>query len=180
MTETEGRRTTTHILSGLTHEHKSLSVGDDLRSVESLFKVIDELLLVATECFFLRTRDDFASADTFLFKGRQTPSEDGLSDQGDYGRDEQLAREKHKCRLTGDTGFKGGNSSPLASALLSSRVENLIDHMFTIVILEFEDVGGDVDQERVENTLVPVNENIRDLVAGEVETVPEDVVGLSN
>ena len=52
--------------------------------------------------------------------------------------------------------------------------------MFTIVILELEDVGGDLDQERVENTLVPVNENIRDLVAGEVETVPEDVIGLSN
>ena len=91
MTEKEGRSMTTHILSGLTHEHKSLSVGNDLGSVEGLFKVIDELLLVAAEVFFLRTRDNFASADTFLLEGRQTPGEDGLSDQGDCGRDEQSA-----------------------------------------------------------------------------------------
>jgi hypothetical protein len=60
----------TYILGGLTHEHKSLGVGDDLGSVESLFKVIDELVLVAVEGLFLGTRDDFASADTLLLEGR--------------------------------------------------------------------------------------------------------------
>lgn len=80
----------THILSGLTHEHESLSVRDDLGSIESLFEVIDELFLVAVEDLFLRAGDDFASADTFLLERRQTPGEDGLSDQGDCGRGEQL------------------------------------------------------------------------------------------
>lgn len=76
----------THILSGLAHEHESLSVGNDFRGVESLFKVIDELFLVAVEDLFLRTSDNFASTDTLLLKGRQTSGEDGLSDQGDCGR----------------------------------------------------------------------------------------------
>ena len=80
----EARNVVTHIFGGLTHEHESLSVGNDLGGVESLFKVIDELALVAVEDFFLRTRDDFASPDTLLLEGRQTPSEDGFSDQGDY------------------------------------------------------------------------------------------------
>lgn len=76
----------THLLGGLTHEHESLGVGDDLGGVESLFKVINELALVTMECLFLGTRDNFASADALLLEGRQTPSEDGLSDQSDYGR----------------------------------------------------------------------------------------------
>ena len=59
----------THILGSLTHEHKPLGVGDDLGGVESLFKVVNELLLIAVERLFLGTRDDFAGADTLLFKG---------------------------------------------------------------------------------------------------------------
>ena len=73
----------THIFRGLAHEHESLSVGDDLGGIEGLFKVIYELFLVTVEGLFLRTRDDFAGADTLLFEGRQTPSENSLSDQGD-------------------------------------------------------------------------------------------------
>jgi hypothetical protein len=76
----------THIFGGLAHEHESLSVGNDLGRVESLFEVIDELLLVAVEDLLLRTRDNFAGADALLLERRQTPSEDGLSDQGDYRR----------------------------------------------------------------------------------------------
>ena len=76
----------THLLGGLAHEHESLSVGDDFGSVESLFKVIDKLFLIAVECLFLRARDDFASTDTLLLEGRQTSGEDSLSDQRDYRR----------------------------------------------------------------------------------------------
>lgn len=64
-----------------------MSVGDDLGRVESLFEIIDELLLVAVEDLFLRTRDNFAGANALLLEGRQTPGENGLPDQGDYGRD---------------------------------------------------------------------------------------------
>ena len=76
----------TYVLSGLTHEHESLRVRNDLGGVESLFKVIDELSLVAMKDLFLRTGDEFASAGTLLLEGRQTPGEDGLSDQGDCRR----------------------------------------------------------------------------------------------
>ena len=83
-------------------------------------------------------------------------------------------------RLTRDTGIEGSNSSPFTGTFLSSRVEDLVNHGFTIVVLELEDVGGYVDQEGVEDTLVPFEEDIRDLVGGEVEAVPEDVIGLSD
>jgi len=83
-------------------------------------------------------------------------------------------------RLTWNTGIEGSDGSPFTSALLSGRVENLINHVFTIIILELEDVGGDVYQERVEDTLVPREEDIRDLIVGEIETMPEDVIGFSN
>ena len=75
----------THLLGSLTHEHESLGVGDDLGGVESLFEVDDKLFLVAVEGLFLRTGDDFASANALLLKGRQTPGEDSLADQGDCG-----------------------------------------------------------------------------------------------
>ena len=75
-----------HIFSGLTHEHESLGVGDDLGGVEGLFKVIYELFLVAAEGLFLRTSDDFTGTNALFFQGRQAPGEDGLPDQGDYGR----------------------------------------------------------------------------------------------
>jgi len=88
--------------------------------------------------------------------------------------------EKYKFRLTWNTGIEGSDSSPFTGTLLSSRVENLIDHVFVIVVLELEDVGGDVDQERVEDTLVPLEEDIRDFIIGEIETMSEDVIGLSN
>ena len=81
-----GLNTTTHILCGLAHEHEALSIRDNLGSIKGLFEVVDELLLVAVEWLFLRTRDDLACANAFLFKRGQTPSEYGLSDQGDYRR----------------------------------------------------------------------------------------------
>ena len=83
-------------------------------------------------------------------------------------------------RLTRNTSIEGSDGSPFTGTLLTSRVEDLVNHEFTIVVLEFEDVGGDVDQEGVENALVPLEEDIRNLVVGEIETVPEDVIGFSN
>ena len=83
-------------------------------------------------------------------------------------------------RLTRDTSIQGSNSSPFTGTLLSSRVEDLVNHGFTIVVPELEDVGGDLDQEGVKDTLVPLREDVRDLVVGEIKTVPEDGVGLSN
>ena len=83
-------------------------------------------------------------------------------------------------RPTWNAGIEGSDSSPFTGTLLSSRIEDLINHGCTVIIFELEDVGCDVDQEGVEDTLVPLEEDIRDLIVGEIETVPEDVIGLSN
>ena len=72
-----------YLLRGLTHQHEALSVRDDLRRVESLLEVIDELLLVALELLLLRAADDLARTDTFLLDRRQATSKDGLTDEGD-------------------------------------------------------------------------------------------------
>ena len=89
-------------------------------------------------------------------------------------------KDKDKFRQTWDTGFKGSDSSPFPSTLLSGRVEDLIDHGFTVIILELENVGGYFDQERVKNTAIPAGEDFRNLIVGEIQSTPEDFIGLSN
>jgi hypothetical protein len=63
-----GKDERTHILGGLAHKHETLGIGDDLGGVQSLFEVINELLLVTMESLFLRARDDFAGANALLFE----------------------------------------------------------------------------------------------------------------
>ena len=74
----------TNLLSGLTHEHEALGVGDDLRRVECLLQVVDELLLVALEGLLLRAGDDLAGARALGFDGGQATSEDGLTNERDW------------------------------------------------------------------------------------------------
>ena len=170
----------THVFGGLAHEHKALSVGDNLGGIESLFKVIDKLQLVAAEGLLLRTRDHFASAFALLLEGRQTPGEDGLSNQSDWDGKQWQGGIDICFQLTWNTGFERSNGGPFSSTLLSSRVEDLINHEFAIIVLEPENVGGDIDQERVEYTLIPFSEDVRDLVVGEIETMSKNFIGFSN
>lgn len=85
-----------------------------------------------------------------------------------------------QLQLTWNTGVKGSNSSPFTSTLLASRVEDLVNHGFTVVVLELEDVCGDINQKGVKDALIPFEEDIRDLIVGDVKTAPEDVIGLSD
>ena len=80
--------------------------------------------------------------------------------------------------LTRHTSIEGSDCSPFTSTLLTSLIKNLAYEGLTIVILELEDVGGDVDQERVKNTLVPLEEDVSDLVVADLETALEDVICL--
>ena len=82
--------------------------------------------------------------------------------------------------LTGNAGVESSNSCPLAGTLLASLVEDLADHGLTIVILELEDVGGDLNEEGVKNALVPLDENVGNLALGDTKAALEDVVGLSD
>ena len=54
------------LLGSLTHEHEALSVGDDLGRIQSLLKVINELLLVTLELLLLRARDGLSGTGTLL------------------------------------------------------------------------------------------------------------------
>jgi hypothetical protein len=129
----------TVFLSGLTHEHESLGVGHDLGGVKGLFEVIDELLLVTSESLPGGSGEDLGSPDTLGLEGRQASSKDGLSDQGDGG-----------------THVEGVDSGPLSGSLLTGRVQNLLDNGDTILIVLPQDLVGDLDQERVEDSLVPL------------------------
>ena len=148
------------LLSSLPDEHKALSVGDDLRGIEGLLKVIDESLLVTGE-FGGGTAQDVASLDTLVLLGTQATREDGLANESD-----------------GHTKVKGVDGGPLTSTLLTGLVEDLVDEGCAIVIVVVQNVTSDLDQEGVKDTLVPLGEDIANLLAGESKTALHEVIGL--
>lgn len=52
--------------------------------------------------------------------------------------------------------------------------------MLSIVVLELEDVHRDLNQEGVEDALVPFAEDISNFIIAELESTLEDIVGLCN
>ena len=143
------------------HEHEALGVGDDLGGIQGLLEVIDESLLVTGEFRNSGALEKAAGTDTLVLEGRQAAREDSLADQSD-----------------GHAKVEGVDGGPLAGTLLTSLVEDLLNEGSTIVVVEVKDVTGDLDEERVQNTLVPLGEHIGDLLGGETKTTLEDVVGL--
>lgn len=145
------------------HQHETLSVGDDLGGVQSLLEVLKELLLVTLELANAATvLQDAGGLGTLLLEGRQAASQDGLGDQGN-----------------GLAEVKSVDGGPLAGTLLASLVENLLDERSAIVVVEVHDVTSDLDQERVQDTLVPLGEDVTDLLVAQAETTLHDVVGLN-
>lgn len=145
-------------LGSFTHEHEALGVRDDLRGVKSLLKVaekllvilsvvkcnmdlLNELLLVTLEGLPGGTSDDLGSPDSLVLDGRETTGEDGLTDKGN-----------------GHTVVEGVNGSPLTGTLLAGLVKDLSDHGDTVSVLELENVSGDLNEERVEDTAVPLSQ----------------------
>jgi len=120
------------LLGGLTHEHESLGVRDELGGVEGLLEVVDELLLVTGELLDLRSAEELAGTGTLGLDGREAAGEDGLADKGD-----------------GHAEVEGVDGGPLAGTLLASRVEDLLEEGSAILVVEVEDIAGDFDEERV-------------------------------
>lgn len=150
-------------LSRMTHllnKHEALGIRDDLRGIESLLQVLNESLLVAGELGGGAT-EELAGTATVGLEGTQTTGEDGLSDQGD--RHAQV---------------QGVDGSPLASALLAGLVEDLLNQRSAVVIVVAENVAGDLDQEGVQDTAVPLVENVRDLGDRHSEATFHDIVRL--
>jgi hypothetical protein len=94
--------------------------------------LLDELLLVALEGFTGRSLDELGSSASLLLEGRETTGKDGLTDEGD-----------------GHTHVESVDGGPLSGTLLSGSVKDLSDHGDTVLVLEPEDVTGDLDEERV-------------------------------
>ena len=128
-----------------------------------MLEVVDELLLVTGEGLDLRSTEDLGSTNSLVLDGRETSSKDGFSDQSD-----------------GHSEIESIDSGPLSGTLLRSGIGDLGDHSFTVVILEFEDFGGDLNEVRIEDTSVPLLEDGGDLVLSHVESTTQDVVSLSN
>lgn len=143
------------------HQDEPLRVGDDLRGVQSLLEVLDELLLVAAELRDLGTPQLLAGTGTLRLERRQAAGEDGLAD------------ERH-----GLAHVESVDGRPLARALLACRVEDLLDERGAVVVVEVEDVAGDFDEERVEDALVPLGEDVGDVLVVHLEAALHDVVGL--
>lgn len=59
----------TYRFRSLPHKHEALRVGNDLRCIKRLLEIVNELLLVAPESFFLRARDYFAGPETLRLDG---------------------------------------------------------------------------------------------------------------
>lgn len=142
------------------HEHEALGVGDDLGGVKGLLKVGDELLLVTGEVGG-GALELLAGADTLSLEGRKAAREDSLADES-HGLAE----------------VKSVDGGPLAGTLLASRVEDLLEEGSAILVVVVHDVAGDLNEERVKHALVPLSEDITDLLVGQANTTLEDVVGL--
>ncbi len=152
----------TVFLGSLLHQHETLSVGDNLGSVKCLLEVPEELLLVAGELLgAAAVLEEGGGLGALLLDGGQTAGEDGLGDQGDW-----------------HTEIERVDGSPLSGSLLASRVEDFFDKWGSVVVVEVHDVAGNLDQEGVKDALVPLGEDITDLLSAHSKTTLHDVIRL--
>lgn len=149
-------------MTNLLHEHESLSVRDDLRCVQSLLEILEELLPVTLELVASADElEDLGGAGTLALDGGETAGEHGFGDQGN-----------------GHAEIQSIDGSPFSGSLLACRVENLLEKWGSVIVVKVHDVAGDFDQEGVKNALVPGCENITDLLVLHSETAFHDIVGL--
>ena len=148
----------------LLHQHEALGVGDDLGGVQSLLEVVEELLLVAGELLLPALElEEAGSLGALVLDGGQAAGQDGLGDEGD-----------------GLAEVKSVDGGPLAGTLLAGLVEDLLDERGAIVVVEVEDVAGDLNEEGVQDALVPLGEDVAHLLVGELKGTLHDVVGLGD
>lgn len=125
-----------------------------------MLKVVDKSLLVTFE-FGSGATENLAGTDTLVLDGREATREDSFTDKSD-----------------GHAEVEGVDGGPFSSTLLTSLVEDLLNEGCAVLVVVLEDITSDLNQERVEDTLVPLVENFTDLVGGKTNTALEDIVGL--
>jgi hypothetical protein len=142
-------------------QHEALGVRNDLRRVQSLLKVVDESRLVFGRGG-VRSVKETGSTATLSLERTQAASENSLTDQSD-----------------GHTEVQRVDGGPLSGTLLTSGVQNLLNDSCAILVVLVHDIAGDFDEEGVEDALVPLGEDISDLLVAHGETTLHDIVRLS-
>ena len=148
------------LLGSVLDEHEALGVGDNLRGIQGLLQVVDEGSLVAGEAGG-RTLEDLAGTATLVLESTEAAGEDSLANQSD-----------------GNAQVQSVDGGPLAGTLLASLVEDLLDKRGAVVVIIVEDIAGDLNQEGVQNTGVPLGEDVTNLLARQTKAALEDIVGL--
>ena len=109
----------------------------------------------------VRTAELLAGAHALVLERGQASRKDSLADER-YGLAE----------------IERVDGSPFAGTLLTRGVEDLLDKGCPVVVVEVENVAGDLDKEGVEYALVPLGEDIRNLLVRNLEATLQNVVGL--
>jgi hypothetical protein len=143
-------------------QHETLGVRDDLRCVQSLLKVRKESLAVSREAW-AGPLEKTSSATTLLLERTQATSEHGLADQSNRHAEIQSV-----------------DGGPLAGTLLASGIHDLLNNGDTVVVVLVHDVAGNLNEERVEDALVPLGEDVTHLLVAHSKTALHDVVRLSS
>ena len=121
------------------HELEALRVAADLGAVEGVVDRGEQRLLGAA--VFLRgALQDLRGGDALVLDGRDAAGKDRLGD-----------------RRRGDAHVERVGRGPLARAFLPGGVEDDVDEgLLRDRVLLLQDVGGDLDQEAVEDAVVPL------------------------
>ncbi len=145
---------------------EALGVRDDLRGVQSVADVLDELVAVLDELAEIGVAGPAVVGtlrrQSLVDVPGQRPGEGGLGDAGD--RNAEVKRALH---------------GPPTGALLLGAVGDDVDERFAgLRVGVGEHVGGDLNEERIQITGVPATEDVGDLARSRVESGAQQVVRL--
>lgn len=91
------------------------------------------------ESFPLRSGDDFRGPDTLVLDSRQASGKDSLANEGD-----------------GHAVVQSVDGSPFTGTFLACCIQDLLDDRHTVFVVEPKNVASDLNQERIENALLPL------------------------
>ena len=143
-------------------EIEALRVGNDFRSVERIVHLLDELFLVHLDCR-IGSVENRCRSETLVFLGGKNAGFDSGIDRGNHD------------------GIGGAvHHGPASRSLLTGLVDDQIDEVLSSPrIFLFENLARDLNEERLERSLVPLRENLRHLIVGNAGAL-ENLVGFAD
>src|ERR1017187_2335993 len=144
-------------------QHVALRVAHHLGAVERAAHLFDELFALCDGFRFGRPVQYLGRLHALVLQGGEAAGKHALADQ----------RQRHAQ-------VERRDGRPLACALLSGGVEDLVDQRRSVFVLLGEDGGGDFDEVAVQLALVPLGEDVVQFVGGEAERVLEQLVGFAD